>query len=106
MQNVRQSASYKMSSLRNRYPCRVTGERFDENTRETIVFYKVIPRKEEFEIKLKDLLEDQHLIEKFHPAQTVKLGFMAFAEIFFNFRNKEDAYLKYREIVKKMSQGE
>jgi len=103
--NTKNAAEYYFLSLRNRYPCKIVGEKFNENTHETIVMYKVLPKKEEFEIRLKDLLENQSLLEKFHPTQTVKLGFMAFGEIFFN-QPKENAYEKYRDIIDKMSSGE
>ncbi len=96
---------YHFSSIKNRYPCRVTAERIDSTTQETIVVYRVSPRKDEFEIKLKSLLDQPLLIEKFHPTEAIRLGFMAFGEIFFN-QPKETAYQQYQDIVKKMNNSD
>lgn len=96
------ATAYHYLSIKNRYPCRVVGERINSKTQETIVIYKVSPRKEEFEINLKDLLDQPLLIEKFHPTEAIRLGFMAFGDIFFN-QPKEFAYEKYQTMVKKMN---
>ena len=103
--HVKAATEYRFMSMRNRYPCKIVGEKFDETTHKTTVMYKVLTKKEEFEIGLEDLLDNQSLLEKFHPTQTVKLGFMAFGEIFFN-EPKEIAYKKYRDILVKMSPEE
>lgn len=95
------ATTYQCLSIKNRYPCRVVGERIHSDTQETVVIYKITPRKEEFEISLKELLNQPLLIEKFHPTEALRLGFMAFGEIFFN-QPKDAAYAKYQDIIKKM----
>lgn len=99
---VSSATAYHYLSIKNRYPCRVVGERINSNTQETIVLYKVLPRKEEFEINLKDLLDQPMLVEKFHPTEAIRLGFMAFGDIFFN-QPKEKAYSKYQDMIKHMN---
>ena len=95
---------YHFLSIKNRYPCRITAERIDPLTQETNVVYRVSPRRDEFEIKLKSLLDQPLLIEKFHPTETIRLGFMAFGDIFFN-QSKEDAHKQYQHIIQKMNQS-
>lgn len=96
------ATSYHYLSIKNRYPCRVVGERVDPKNRGTVVIYKVLPKKEEFEINLRDLLDQPLLIEKFHPTEAIRLGFMAFGDLFFN-QTKEKAFTEYQNIIEKMS---
>ncbi len=91
------------SNTRREYPVKIVGERLCNNNAETTILYRISPKKEVFEIPLKELLEDAILIEKIHPYQAVKLGFMACGEIMFNYKDGEDRKMKYQEIVKKMN---
>jgi len=97
------SISNIFGNTRREYPVKIVGERFCKNNTETVILYRISPKKEAFEMPLKELLEDAILIEKIHPYQAVKLGFMACGEIMFNYKDGEDQKRKYQEIVKKMN---
>jgi len=92
--------SYRFCSLQNRYPCKLVGIKCAASQNETIIQYIVSPGKGPFEISIRDLLDDELLLEKFHPRQAVRIGYFAFGDLFFGLA-PEAALEKYKETIEK-----
>lgn len=73
---------YSLESIKNRYPCKIIAvkniDKFDAPVDiKFIAATKINIRK----LQVQEILSDPLLIEKFHPTDSVKLGFLACGEI-------------------------
>lgn len=97
---------YAVESIKNRYPCKIIEIRninkFDEST---IIKYQAASKLHIRTTTAQDILKDPLLIEKFHPTDGVKLGFIACGEILLNDNvTIEQARKLYIEIANRMFQ--
>lgn len=98
---LKNHAYYSAASLKNRYPCQIVGEKYLFENKETTILYALKSKREVvYEITVSALLEDQLLLEKFHPQDAVKIGCIAMGDTLFNsdINQKE----KYQVVIKKM----
>lgn len=78
--------SYSLASIKNRYPCKIIGIKQhgnNGNVRNDIA-YQAVNKINIRKSTAKDIISDSMLIEKFHPTDGVKLGFVSAGEILFN----------------------
>lgn len=71
---------YASESIKNRYPCKIIKvniSKFAPSEIQYMAASKINIRQS----TVKDLLDDPCLVEKFHPTDGIKLGFLAFGEI-------------------------
>ena len=92
---------YMFASIKNRFPCRIIGEKNIYEKRDTTIIYNILTKITPYEITVKKLLNDPLLLEKFSSQDAVKLGFIACGDIMFNLPENERLE-KYREITQKM----
>ncbi|MBA2650118.1 MAG: hypothetical protein H0U75_11125 [Legionella sp.] len=98
---------YSLESIKNRYPCKMIFVKnivdFDKKTEiQYIAASKVNIRTS----SVQDILDDPLLIEKFHPTDGVKLGFLACGEIFFkNNITMDESKKLYLKILNHMFEG-
>jgi hypothetical protein len=98
---VKDKIIYSFESIKNRYPCRIIKIKnlvdFDKST---LVTYQAVTRFNLRELKLESILDNPMLIEKFHPTDAVKLGFLSAAEILLkNDKTFDEMKLDYQKIV-------
>ena len=91
---------YAIESIKNRYPCKIISTKnIDCFDKDTVIQYQAASRLNIRYSTTQELLNDPLLIEKFHPTDGVKLGFLACGEILL----KEDMPLeKARELYLKI----
>lgn len=71
---------YHTDSLKNYYPCTLVGERPSKEGN-TVILYRILGKRDIFEISIKELLEDSKLVSSFHPTAAVKFGAIAMGDI-------------------------
>ena len=74
---------YATESMKNRYPCKIIKIRnLSGSENKIIITYQAVTRLNIRESSIEKLLEDRLLVEKFHPFDSVKLGFLSAGDIF------------------------
>lgn len=91
----------KDSISKNTYPYKLIGEKIYHLESGKIVLYKILGQQNNNEISLKNLLNNKKFIEKFHPADAIRLGAMAFEEIISNL-NHAERQVKFDQIKNTM----
>lgn len=82
IQKVINKYHYVTESIKNRYPCKIIDVKNLTNFDKTsIIQYQAATAVNIRTSTAQDILDDPLLIEKFHPTDGVKLGFLAFGEI-------------------------
>lgn len=74
---------YALACMKNRYPCKILKISNYEDGDEAIITYQSGTR---FNIRtgaLRQILNDPSLVEKFHPTDGVRLGFLSSGQILF-----------------------
>ncbi len=83
LRKVKNKFTYSVESIRNRYPCKLIKiKNHTDFDRKTLVTYRAVTRFNLRELTLEEILNDQMIVEKLHPTDAVKLGFLSAAEIF------------------------
>ena len=102
--NLSNKICYKLESIKNRYPCKIIKIKncFQEKSKTSIIF-QAVNRFNLRDMKLEEILNDPLLVEKFHPTDCIKMGFLAAGEIL-NSDNHSNTQAKqeFRSIFKKM----
>src|SRR3990167_7040977 len=90
---------YSIDSIRNRYPCKLIKikNHYDIN-KKTMITYQAVNRLNVRESTLENILNDAMIIEKFHPTEAVKIGFLSAGGILFK---KGKSFLESRNQLKK-----
>lgn len=98
---------YAIESIKNRYPCKIVSVKNIDNFNKPAEIQYVAATKINVRISTaKDILEDPLLVEKFHPTDGVKLGFLACGEILLREGlSKADARILYLQILESMFHG-
>ena len=98
---------YSIESIKNRYPCKIIQiKKINDFSAPTEVQFLAATKINVRTATAQAILDDPLLVEKFHPTDGVKLGFLACGEILL----KENASLDevrqlYLMITKRMFQG-
>ena len=83
--SMRNKIYYSMESIKNRYPCKLLKITVGQEEKPDItISFRAATKFDIRESKLKPLLDDGMLVEKFHPTDGVKLGFLSAGEIILN----------------------
>ena len=95
---------YSTESIKNRYPCKIIKIRDHFHAfKTTKIIYQAVTRLNLRESRVDEILNDPMIIEKFHPTEAVKLGFLAAGEIFLKSHKSLDEIKKeYEKIIQKM----
>lgn len=94
---------YSTEVIKNRYPCKIAGYRNLKAPKDTTILYCVLEKKDNaYEISTRALLEDRKLLEKFHPEDAVRLGFISCGDILFS-EDTDEWQQKYHEVVDKIT---
>ena len=67
---------YFLSTMKNRYPCKILKIRHNKENSFSILF-KAGGKFSTIEMEVSKLIEDSALIEKFHPFESMQLGFLS-----------------------------
>jgi hypothetical protein len=95
---------YSAESIKNRYPCKIIKVK-DHLSQEkaTKVTYQAVTRFNLRESRIDEILDNPMIIEKFHPTEGVKLGFLAAGEILLKGgKSIEEIKQEYEKIILKM----
>lgn len=92
---------YCSSSEANYYICKLVGEKNISDSPNTVILYRMLGKRDLFEISVNDLLDNKELLEKFHPTEAVKFGAIAMGDILFNLP-EEQRPKRFAEIKQKM----
>lgn len=74
----------KNISCKNTYPYRLVGEKNNGKSSETTIIYTILGKKDGYNKSLKDLILEKDLIDKFHPTEAVKFGFIYMGDMLFS----------------------
>src|SRR3990167_8011027 len=104
LRKVKNKFTYSVESIRNRYPCKLIKiKNHTDFDRKTLVTYRAVTRTNLRELTLEEILNDPMIVEKFHPTDAVKLGFLSAGEILLkNNLTLEQIKADYQRIVKAM----
>lgn len=79
IKNMVNKYHYSVASIKNRYPCKIINVKdIDSFSKESIITYQAVTKLNVRKSTVKIILDDPGLLEKFHPTDAVKLGFIAF----------------------------
>src|SRR3989338_7611104 len=92
--------SYKLAEIRNVYSHKAVGQRQGKEG-ETIIMYTILGKRDLYTIAISKLMDDQELLERFHPCQTAKFGAIALGDILFALP-PEQREQRYRKIKHQM----
>ena len=95
---------YSIDSIRNRYPCKLIKikNHYDIN-KKTMITYQAVNRLNVRESTLENILNDAMIIEKFHPTEAVKIGFLSAGEILLKSgKSFEEVRSNYEKIISHM----
>lgn len=101
LEKVKNRIIYSFESVKNRYPCRIIKIKnlvnFDTKT---LVTYQAVTRFNLRELTLETILNNSMIVEKFHPTDAVKLGFLSAAEILLkNDKTLDEIKLDYQKVA-------
>ena len=104
LEKLKQKFHYSLESIKNRYPCKlIEVTAASDFTKEAIVSFRAVTRINIRKATLPEMLDDPMLIEKFHPTEAVKLGFLSAGEILLkNSKDLEEAKSIYQKILNNM----
>ena len=96
--------NYARESIKNRYPCSLV--KYEVVNKKYFVYYCVLGRKDNVHrLSVEKILDDQMLLEKFHPKDTTIMGFIAGVEIFSNTPTEKQAVVLDAILSNLMSKG-
>ena len=73
---------YTMESIKNRYPCKIiAASNLHDFSNTSEITFTAVTKINIRTCPIEDIVNDPLLIEKFHPTDTFKLGFISFSEI-------------------------
>ena len=95
---------YSLESIKNRYPCKIINIKNATDCTKSMELQYIAASKVNIRTSTaQDILDDPLLIEKFHPTDGVKLGFLACGEILFkNNMSLEEARKMFLKIIDHM----
>lgn len=100
-ENLKNKIYYSLASIKNRYPCKIVKiKNSGIHEKHTQIAYQIVNKLNLREIELQELVNDPLLVEKFHPTECIKIGFLCATDILNqNSSNLEEVKLKFEEIL-------
>lgn len=97
---------YSLESIKNRYPCKIIKlKELSDLQKPSEITYIAATKFNIHTTTAQTILEDPLLVEKFHPTDGVKLGFLACGEILLKETTSIDEVKKlYKKIIEHMFQ--
>ncbi|MCX7125449.1 MAG: hypothetical protein NTU49_06840 [Gammaproteobacteria bacterium] len=104
VEKLKNKFSYSFESIKNRYPCKlVRVKNHNVFDKKTLVTYQAVNRFNLRDLTLESLLNDPMIVEKFHPTEAVKIGFLSAGEILLKGeKSLEEIKREYQKIVTNM----
>ena len=95
---------YTIESIKNRYPCKIIAvSDFVGDDKIAKIKYQAVTKINIRTSTAKDILDDPLLVEKFHPTDGVKMGFLACGEILLkDCLTIDEAREKFKTIIHEM----
>ncbi len=99
---------YAFESIKNRYPCRILRILdLEDLNKTTKIKYQAVTKINICTASIKDVLEDPMLVEKFHPTDAIKLGFLACGEVLLrDCKTIEEVRQRFKKISQEMLPNE
>lgn len=101
---LKDKAYYSIESIKNRYPCKIVKvDNLVNFKKPAKITYQAVTRFNVSYSSIEAILNDKMIIEKFHPTDGVKMGFLAAGEILLKqHESLEQAKLTYTKIIEQM----
>lgn len=95
---------YSIASIKNRYPCKIIKIKdICDLSKSPSITYQAVTKLNICKKTVKEILDDPVLVEKFHPTDAVKFGFIAFGDILLNEGSTiEESRVIFKKIAKEM----
>lgn len=71
----------KSTFAKNSYPCKLLGEKINSSSSESIIVFKILGRKSQYNIQLNNIFSNISIISGFSPRDALQLGRIAFSNI-------------------------
>lgn len=81
LHEIRDIFTYTIENMKNRYPCKIIKIGHDSKFKNIVITYNAVTKTNIRKACITEILEDRNLVEKFHPADCVRLGFIAAGSI-------------------------
>ncbi len=85
---INQKKSIKTSFIRqhpkNKYPFKLVGGKSSDQINGTVITYTILGKREGHEKDLREIINNSELLEKFHPTEVVKFGFISLGDSIFS----------------------
>jgi hypothetical protein len=78
------TALFTEPAIKNTYPFKLVSGKPNHQGTDTIITYTILGKREGHQKNLGDLINNMELIEKFHPTETVKFGFIGLGDFLFS----------------------
>lgn len=92
---------YFYYSQRNFYRCKLVGEKPSRDENDTIIIYRILGKRDIFEIPIQELLLTPDLLSQFHPTEAIKFGAISMGDVLLRIHDSKRRE-KFDEIKKKM----
>ena len=99
LNNLKDGFIYAITAIKNRYPCKIDTVHFFNEKRPTEIEYRVLNRLDVRTSNVHEIILNDSLLEKFHPADALKLGVVLVGDVLFQDRKcmtHEDLHEKYK----------
>ncbi len=80
---------FDLSILKNTYPCKLVGGKLNRINMNTIIIFTILGKRDGHEKPLRELIMNKDFIEKFHPIDAIKFGFISLGDRLFKFSEIE-----------------
>lgn len=106
LQNLIGFFQYHCTLPKRYYPYQLVGEKKNlSDTSKTTILFRVIGKRDIFEMPIHEILEKSEIIEKFHPKDTIKFGAIAMGDTLFREPNEDLRKGKFLQIKQQMLDG-
>lgn len=104
IEKLKNKFHYSIESIKNRYPCKIIKVKDHlDKLKTTKITYQAVNRLNLRKSCIDEILNDPMIVEKFHPTDAVKLGFLAAGEILLkNKKTLSEIQQEYETIIQCM----
>lgn len=104
--NIYDMIHYNLATRQNKYRCILVSEIQNvQDQYNTVITYRILGKRNLFEITIRELLEQHALINQFSPIDAMKLGEIAMGDFIFSefeMSGREEAQKKFNLLKNKM----
>lgn len=97
LSKISNTCVYFLSTMKNRYPCRIL-EIYLNNEKKYCARFKAGGKFSSIDMEICELTKDSALIEKFHPLESMQLGFLSTYNLLFS-DSQENVSQDYKKIL-------